>query len=317
MALTDAQVQAVKRDITHFFGQAASAAMPIYSRYCTVIPSSSLDEKYGFLGASPGMREWLGDRHFNEMRAADYTLANKAWESSLKMDRFTMEDDRYGGLQESIGDLAEEAVYHPDELLFDIINAGESGTCFDGQFFYDTDHSWGDSGTQSNDLTYNAADHTDVTPLEFKKAFNAALKAMLAFKNDRGKYFIRPTAGKLGNIVCRVPLALYDVAVDAFESQLLVKTAGDGAETNVLIEKPDVQVIQYMGAGTTGGSDVKFDIDFLGGRLKPFVFQARSPLRFEVSGQAGIEFKDVKAMTEARYNVGYLMWPFSVRTTFN
>ena len=36
--------------------------------------------------------------------------------------------------------------------------AGESTVCFDGQYFFDTDHSEGDSGSQSNDITFDISD---------------------------------------------------------------------------------------------------------------------------------------------------------------
>ena len=38
--------------------------------------------------------------------------------------------------------LATEAMYHPDQLFFEALVAGESTACFDGQYFFDTDHAW-------------------------------------------------------------------------------------------------------------------------------------------------------------------------------
>lgn len=316
MSLQTADYQAVQRDITVLFNSAAKEATPFYPELCTVVPSSSLDEKYGWLGNVPGMREWVGPRDFQQIRAANYTLANKHWESSLEIQRTTIDDDRTGLIRPALGELADEAMYHPDELLFEnVVNLGESQVCFDGQYFFDTDHSWGESGTQDNDLTYDATDHTAVTTAEFRAAFHAALLAMLGFKNDRGKPFIRPRVGKLGDLVINVPLALYEVAVKAFEQVVVVE--GGAGVSNFVLEKPRINVIQYMGAGFTNGSDVKFDLYYTGGRLKPYVFQAREPLRFQTKGFEDIEFKEIKAMTEARYNIGYLAWWTAVRTTFN
>lgn len=307
MSLVTARYQAVQRDVTQVFKTRAEAATPFYPTLCTIVPSNSIDEKYAMLGGLPGMREWIGERKFKELRAGNFTIVNKHFESSLGIEKNDIDDDRLGTLNAQIMALADEATYHPDELLFNIADsAAESTACFDGQYFFDTDHSWGDSGTLSNDLTYNAADHTAVTTTEFKAAFHAALIAMLGFKNDQGKYLNRPKVGNLGSLVLAVPLALYEVAVKSFE-QVVV---GNG-ESNFVLERPTIIPIQYL------TSSVKFDLYYTGGLMKPYIFQARKPLSFQVKGADDSESKILKAMTEARYNVGYGAWWTAVRTTFN
>jgi phage major head subunit gpT-like protein len=51
--------------------------------------------------------------------------------------------------------------------------------------------------------------------------------------------------------------------------------------------------------------------------LRPFVFQARRPLARQMKGMDDREFKNVKFMTDARYNLGYLAWWNAVLTEFN
>jgi phage major head subunit gpT-like protein len=304
----------VQRDLTIVFNETMQSQAPFYPELCTVVNSTGADEKYAWLGGLPGMREWVGERRFNQLRAADYTLANKEWESSIEVEKNDIDDDRMGGLRMKAMGLASEAAYHPDELLFEnVINQAESQPCFDGQYFFDTDHAWGDSGTQSNDLTYDASDHTAVTVAEFKAAFHQALTAMLGFKNDQGKPYIRPRVGRLGDLVITVPVALMEVARQTFEQTTLAT-----GEDNWLMEQPRVIPVQYMGAGYANGSDVKFDLYYTGGMLKPYVFQARRPLRpLQWKGADDAETKILKAMTDARYNIGYLAWWNAVRTTFN
>lgn len=313
MSLNTANYQAVQRDLTIVFRNTLMSATPFYPQLCTVIQSTGKDEKYAWLGNPPGMREWLGNRDFKQLRSANYTLENKEWESSLLVEKNTIDDDRMGMLRAQMADLATEAAYHPDELLFEnVVNLGESQECFDGQFFFDTDHAWGDSGSQSNDLTFDVSDPTEVTPAEFRAAFHQALVAMLGFKNDQGKPYIRPRIGKLGSLMVAVPLALYEVANKAFDQVLI-----ENGESNFVLEKPTVVVIPYMGSGFSGGSDVKFDLYYTGGMLKPYVFQARRPLRaLQWKGANDAETKELKAMTDARYNIGYLAWFTAVRTTF-
>ena len=160
--------------------------------------------------------------------------------------------------------------------------------CFDGQYFYDTDHVWGDSGTQSNDLTYDASDHTAVTVAEFRAAFTQAVIAMMGFKRDNGTFYYRPTIGRIDNLMISVPLALWEVAIKAFEQTIALE--GGAGTSNVMIARPKIVCNQYMGSGWTGGSDVKFDLYNLGQPLKPFVFQASEPLRVQTKGAEDIEF---------------------------
>lgn len=305
MSLDTASAVAKLRSLTAKFDIGMEAARPLYPELCTVVPSDGADEEYGFLGKMPGVREWVGDRVFNKLRGAKFTISNRSWETSLEIEREHIEDDRLGMYGPVLEELGMEAMHHPDELLFEVWDAGESTACYDGQFFYDTDHSWGDSGTQSNDLTYNATDHTAVTEDEFRAAYHAARKAMLGFKNDQGKLFIRPTIRPLPNLLLVVPTNLEEVANKAINKQLV-----DAGETNIVLDKPRIMTSASL------GSQVKFDLFNLDGALKPFVFQARKPVQRQMKGMNDREFKGVKFMADARYNVGYLAWWKAVRTTF-
>jgi phage major head subunit gpT-like protein len=307
MSVGVATYKAVARDVTQLVEDAVETATPFYPQLCTIVNSNGADEKYSWLGSFPGMREWLGPRQFKQLLAADFTLANKHFESSLEILKTDIDDDRLGMMGMMAAQLGQEAAYHPDELLVSAINNAEAATCFDGQFFFDTDHVYGDSGTQSNDLSYAAATGTTPTPAEFRDAFHAALKAMLAFKRDNGKPYQRPTIGALGNLLVTVPVSLYDIANKAFGQAIVVE--GGAGVSNFVIETPRILTVASL-------SDSKFDLYHLGDALKPYVFQARQPLRVQSKGSDDIEFKEIKVMTEARYNVGYLAWWKAVRTTF-
>ena len=305
MTTNTAPAIAKLRGLTSKFDTGVKSASPIYPRFSTVVPSKGADEKYGWLGSMPGMQEWLGDRQFSKLRAADYDLKNKTWESSLVIEKEDIEDDRLGMYGPVLEELGAEAAHHPDELLFSLITGGESAACFDGQFFFDTDHTWGDSGTQDNDLGYNAVDPDAVTEAEFRAAYHAARKAMLEYKNDQGKLFIRPQIQALPKLLLMVPTALEEVAHKAVRKNLV-----NSGEDNVVLDKPDIMTC----ASLTNGR--KFYLFNLGNRMKPFVFQARRPLQRQMKGLDDREFKDVKFMDDARYNMGYLAWWNAVLTTF-
>ena len=99
-----------------------------------------------------------------------------------------------------------------------IINA-PSTVCYDGQFYFDTDHSEGSSGTQSNDITVDisalpAAQHGTVTAPskeEMQQAILAGISGMLAFKDNQGE----PINENANSFVVIVPPSLYLTAAAA------------------------------------------------------------------------------------------------------
>lgn len=117
-------------------GQAASQRALV----ATTIQSSTRFNEYGWLGKFPGMREWLGDRVINQLNAYKYVIENRDWEDTVEVDRNDIEDDNlgiYGPLFEEMG---RAGAAHPDEMVFAALKAGFATNCYDGQFFFDTDH---------------------------------------------------------------------------------------------------------------------------------------------------------------------------------
>lgn len=304
MAQNTAKYEAVLRDLTHKFDIGFKQSSPFYPTVCTEVQSTGADEKYAWLGQVPSVREWLGDRVFNEMRASDFVLTNKLWEDSILVPKTNIDDDRMGLYAPMFENLGQRAALHPDKLLIEAIVAGESTACHDGQYFFDTDHAWGDSGTQDNDLTGAAATGTLPTEAEFKAAFETSVAAMLGFKDDRGEPFNQPTVGQMNNLTVLVPIAYYAIAVKAVTAAILSNNS------NVQVWSPNVVASPFLTSGA------KFYTFYTGSPLKPFVFQKREPLSRQKKGIEDLETKDVKFMTQARYNVGYLAWWNAVLYTF-
>lgn len=297
MALDTAATIATLRGLTQKFDLGVTSSSPFYPTLCTVVNSTGSDEEYGALGSVPGMREWLGDRVFHSLRGAKFTIENREWESSVKIERNDIEDARLAKYEPVIQQLGTEAVHHPDELLFELIIDGENQPCFDGQLFFDTDHAWGDSGTQSNDLTSTCVSAAAPTEAEFRKAYHAARSAMLSFKRDNGKLWHRPMLTPVNDLLLLVPPSLQEVATRALTAPLV-----NGGETNIVLDVPRIVAVPYLSTAS------KFYLFRTGQPLKPFIFQNRRPLARMMKGMDDREFKDVKFMTDARYNCGYFAW---------
>lgn len=131
------------------FQRVLSGVSPMWPRFATEVPSSTGKNIYAWLGQFPKLREWIGDRHIQSLKVDGYEIPNKPFESTVRVPRTDIEDDQwnvYGPLMEEMGS---SAGYFPDETLFNLLNAGFSTKCFDGQYFFDADHPVGMPGFET------------------------------------------------------------------------------------------------------------------------------------------------------------------------
>lgn len=108
------------------------------------VTSTGSEEVYGWLEDLPQIREWLGSRVIKQFRTADYVLKNRKFEQTIRVSRDDIEDDKIGLYEVRLRMMAHSAAMHPDELIFDLLNRGFEAKCYDGQFFFDTDHPYYD-----------------------------------------------------------------------------------------------------------------------------------------------------------------------------
>lgn len=106
----------------------------------TTVPSTTKSETYGWLGQFPKLREWVGDRQVKSIAAAGYTILNKKFESTIGVPKDDIEDDTYGVFSPLFQEMGYAASTHRDELVFNLLAAGFATSCYDGQYFFDTDH---------------------------------------------------------------------------------------------------------------------------------------------------------------------------------
>jgi len=135
-ALIAALFTAYKAEYQRVFGETPSS----WADVATLVPSSSKSNTYGWLGKFPRLVEWVGPRVVKAMAAHGYSITNKKYESTVEVDRTDIEDDEVGVYKPLFGEMGMAAKTHPDELVFALLKAGLSSLCFDGQFFFDTDH---------------------------------------------------------------------------------------------------------------------------------------------------------------------------------
>ncbi|MCP2041774.1 phage major head subunit gpT-like protein [Neisseria sp. HSC-16F19] len=140
MIITPASLKALMTGFKKNYQDGLQIADSQYRDIATVVPSSTASNTYGWLGQWPGFREWVGDRVFNDMQAHAYSIANKHYESSIKVGRNDIEDDNIGIYAPLFTEMGRAAAVHPDELVFGLLKNAHNTLCYDGQNFFDTDH---------------------------------------------------------------------------------------------------------------------------------------------------------------------------------
>ena len=176
MIINQASLSGIYKGFQTIFNKAFKDAKALYEKVATTIPSSTKSEEYKWLGKIPQMRKWVGDRVIQNLSAFSWTIKNEDWESTIELDRNDIEDDTIGIYNPLIQGMAAAAKKHPDEIIWDLLMAGFTNLCYDGQYFFDTDHQEGESGVQSNKGTGALSAAT----------YGAARTGMMSLKDDKG-----------------------------------------------------------------------------------------------------------------------------------
>lgn len=276
------------------FFEAYDAAVGDWERVATVVPSEQDTETYAWLGSVPRMREFKDERLPAGLLEHEYSIKNKTWEASIAVERAAIEDDLYGQIKLRVQGLARETKRHIDETVFSLLGGGFATLCHDGQYFFDTDHSEGESGTQSNKGTDALS----------SAGLQNAITAMMKFKDDRGKVL-----GIVPDVLV-VPPDLQWTALELLNSTYYpdVVAPASGSQKlagNPLKGKLDLVVSPYL-------TDTN-DWFLLATKwvVKPVIFQSRVPVEFsalEGTSEAGFMRDQYVYGVRARYNAGLGLW---------
>lgn len=144
--------EAIARLYTAFtavFNTAFQETQTWYERVAMTVPANTRIMDYKFLLDFPMVREWIGDRQISALEPKAYQVESKDWEATIEVERNDIEDDQLGFYNPIVAALAQEARKHPEKLIAELLVGGFSTACYDGQYFFDTDHPVG-AGTASN-----------------------------------------------------------------------------------------------------------------------------------------------------------------------
>ncbi|MGD0591048.1 MAG: Mu-like prophage major head subunit gpT family protein [Bacteroidota bacterium] len=291
---------ALQKNFNALFNQALEALQPKWPAFAMKVNSEGASEDYQWLGDTPMMREWLGDKFVKDIRGFTFSVPNKDFEVTIGVRRNDIEDDRLGKYAILIPQMADEGTYKQDTLITDLRIAGTSTLCYDGNDFYATNHNTGKSGNQSNLLT-----GTGHTLAQVTADLMTARTTLRRYLTDQGKPFIR-TPGKL-QVLCTIPPDLEGVFELLYNANIILQT------DNLLKGAFPYQVDSYL----TDTDD--WYLDYVGNRIRPFVLQMRKephlvmlndPQSESVFTRAEYQFSN-----EARFNAAFGLWPYSIKVS--
>ncbi|MFZ6655659.1 Mu-like prophage major head subunit gpT family protein [Undibacterium sp. TJN19] len=140
MIINQSNLSALFQGYKVIFQQAFANVQSDYGQIAMTVPSSTGTEVYPWLGQTTRFREWIGDRVIQNLSTHDFSIKNRTWEDTICVPREAIEDDTYGVFQPTIAQLGQDSQTHPDQLVFSLLAAGFTTKCYDGQYFFDTDH---------------------------------------------------------------------------------------------------------------------------------------------------------------------------------
>lgn len=282
--------------------KAIDEAPELWRDYAMEVPSSSRSTLHAWLANQAVVEEAIGPIKFKGMSTRSWEVLNREWRLGFEFDRNQIDDDLSGLTSSALMQARASGVKfvrHQNLLVAQTLEAGVSSLCYDGQYFFDTDHPVDvdgvTSGTFDNDLTL-ALSHANA---------DTALTAMMSHKNDDGSPMV-----PMDGLICMVPPSLGMKAKQVFEIDSLTPAAAyglfgtSGASQNPLVGRAKVVINQYL-TDTTRWYLLASD-----GPIKPLMLQNRRPLEMEEQGPgSSIYFEEGKVRFKgtARYAASYTL----------
>lgn len=274
-----------------------TAAPAELAKFITKTTSNGRKDSYGWLGQAPNMTEWLDERKIKALNEFAYEIPNKNYEATLGVDANDVEDDNLGAIKMRINDLvAKGKLSHPRSLFFKALMEGETALCYDGQPFFSTSHSEGNSGVQSNLIT-----GTGVTMVQLQADIDKAIAAMKGFKDDQGDLI---NEGDL-EIHAIVPLAL--------EGAFKQLNTADVINNNTNVHKG--LFASVMGSGRLTDANDYYLFNTAAG-VQAFIHQMRKEVTFnslQEESERGFMRRQYFYGIDSREGFGYGLWQKAVK----
>lgn len=140
MIINSANLAALRVGFSTLFKKGLGQTTSQYALIATTVPATTKEQRYGWLGKIASVREWLGPRVVQNISESDYSIREKKWELTIGVDRDDIETDNLGIYSPLFEEMGQSTGAKWDQLVFGALLGGFTTNCYDGQFFFDTDH---------------------------------------------------------------------------------------------------------------------------------------------------------------------------------
>lgn len=148
----------------------------LYKKLATIIDNpDSASTSLNWIADIPAMKEWLGDRQLEKLRAFNYTITHKDWEATIQVNKRDLSRDKMGLIRPRINAMAEAYEDHLQYFVNTLISGMFTGLCYDGQILCSSAHPLESGSTQAN------ADTLPLTAANFGTTY-AALFQLVSYK---------------------------------------------------------------------------------------------------------------------------------------
>lgn len=287
--------------------------------------SNMESETYKWLSDVPKFREWIGGRAATKLKTNSYSITNKTWEQTLEFSVEDLRRDKTGQVDVRIGELARAGAAYWEDLITSLINAGSAagGECYDGQYFFDTDHpvseSTVSSTTAKNTLTaseigvLNISSATAPTPDEAAKCIMNIIGYFHTYTGDQG-HLLNANARQFTLMVSTPDLwgpimtALSEATLTSGASNPLLGLKSRGYSIDCILNPNLATATSLIYAFRTDA------------KLKPFILQEELGTEVKVIGAGSeLEFNsNVHQFGTKRIgNAGYGLWQYASKSTLS
>lgn len=170
------------------FQKAFAGVTGMWKDTTMIVPSGGSENDYKWLTGWKGMKKWIGDKVITSLKAHNYVVGNDNYEDTIEVDRNDIEDGNLGGYSIQAAASGESAGELYDDLDAEAKNGAFTNKCYDGQFFYDTDHPVEDKdGNTVSVSNKGTAALSAATQILAAASYGAGRTAIMKFTRDGGK----------------------------------------------------------------------------------------------------------------------------------
>jgi phage major head subunit gpT-like protein len=223
---------------------------------------------YGWLAEMPMFRKWVGPRMAKRLAARTYQIKNDEYEFSYAVGVTDIKYDKFGIYNAHASRAGLAARLWRDQMLTVVQLAGNTVKCYDGQFFYDTDHPEDPEDSASATWT-NSFTARPPTPANIAFVYDA----MASIKGADGELLMAPP-----NVIEFGP-GLRDQVMNSLQADLIAQIVKNVAATENVAAAAVSNNIKSLNLMPMLNTRLPATVWFMHHTqiMKPFIVQTESP----------------------------------------